>query len=507
MNKSTKIFIGMGILALMTTTLALLSKEKTPSLEASAKAAEPTKMGQATQAINVTRLYNDTCAKCHGEQAEGGGGGTPSLLKPEKMDQKYDKLFFDATKEGLKDAGMDAYGPTMDDATIWALVVHIRELQNKGLEKTWENPQPDEKDGVYTSQRAKYKIETVVDKDKGLAVPWAIDWLPDGKMLITNRTGALRLSQNGEVGPPIENIPASKEIGQGGLMDVAVHPNYAKNGWVYLSLTDPSTTDSGAGMTKIVRGKLKIDGLKASWTNEQTIYQSKPETYSRSGVHYGCRIAFDKKGHVFFSHGERGSGEKAQDLTLPNGKIFRVNEDGTIPKDNPFVSDPKNIPAIWSYGHRNPQGLTFDLKGNLWDTEHGPRGGDEFNSIQKGANYGWPIIAASINYNDSPMSTPWPKPGQDFTVPILRWLPSIGPCGMDVMKGDAFPAWRGDIIAGGLALGGPVFRLRVQNGQVIEREKLIWRQGRVRETSVGPDGMLYIALNQPDKIIRLVPVK
>jgi aldose sugar dehydrogenase len=500
MNTTKKIFMGIGGLALLGLGMTLLPRERT--LEASAKAAG----AKPQQAINLTRLYSDTCAKCHGEQGEGGGGGTKSLLMPEKFDQKTDKAFFDAIKKGVPDAGMDAYGPTMDDATVWGLVVHIRELQNKGLENTFENPRL-AADGVYTSQRVRYKVETVVEKGLGLAVPWGLDWLPDGKMLITNRPGALRLSQNGEVGPPIEGIPTTREIGQGGLMDVAVHPNYAKNGWIYLSLTDPSSTDTGAGMTKIVRGKLKIEGLKGTWSEEQTIYQSKPETYSRSGVHFGSRIVFDKKGHVFFSHGERGSGEKAQDLTLPNGKIFRVNEDGSIPKDNPFVGDPKNIPALWSYGHRNPQGLVMDLKGNLWDTEHGPRGGDELNSIQKGANYGWPIIATSINYNDSPMSTPWSSESQKFTTPVLRWLPSIGACGLDVMKGSAFPEWKGDLIAGGLALGGPVFRLRVQNGQVIEREKLLWRQGRVRDTAVGPDGLVYVILNQPDKIIRLVPVK
>jgi glucose/arabinose dehydrogenase len=467
--------------------------------------AKPSKQAPQQQAINLTRLYNDTCAKCHGEQGEGGGGGTKTLLTLEKFGAEHDKPFFDAIKKGVPDMGMDAYGPTMSDETIWGLVVHLRELQNKYTEALVAGPK--ETEGVYASQRAKFRLETVVEKGKGLAVPWGIDWLPDGKMLITNRPGTLRLSQNGEVGPEITGLPPIREIGQGGLMDVAVHPNYAKNGWVYLSLTDPSPSDPKAGMTKIVRGKLKIEGLTASWHSEQTIYQSKPETYSPSGVHFGSRIVFDKKGHVFFSHGERGSGEKAQDLALPNGKIFRVNEDGSIPKDNPFVKDTNQLPAIWSWGHRNPQGLVMDLKGNLWDTEHGPRGGDELNVIQKGANYGWPIIATSINYNDSPLALPWPKEGQNFATPTLRWLPSIGACGLDVMQGSAFPEWKGDLVAGGLALGGPVFRIRVQNGKVVEEEKLFWRQGRVRDVAVGPDGMVYVALNQPDKIIRLVPVK
>jgi aldose sugar dehydrogenase len=498
LKRSSVLMASVGLLVLTGSIVAFLPREK----NSNAVAATPNAL-TPQQAINLTRLYSDTCAKCHGEQGEGGPAGTKTLLTLEKFGPKYDKLFFDAIKNGVGD--MEAYGPTMSDETIWGLVVHIRELQQKGTPEIVEGPK--ETEGVYRSQRAKFKIETVVEKGKGLVTPWGLDWLPDGKMLVTNRPGALRLVQNGEVGPEITGTPATKEIGQGGLMDVAVHPNYAKNGWVYLSFTDPSATDPGAGMTKIVRGKLKIEGLSATWYDEQTIYKSKPETYNRSGAHFGSRIVFDRKGHVFFSHGERGSGEKAQDLTLPNGKIFRVNEDGSIPKDNPFVADAKNIGAIWSWGHRNPQGLVFDTKGNLWDTEHGPRGGDELNLVQKGSNYGWPIIATSINYNDSPYSLPWPKTGQNFTTPVLRWLPSIGACGLDVMKGNAFPEWKGDLVAGGLALGAPVFRIRTQNGKVIEEEKLFWHQGRVRDVAVGPDGMVYVALNQPDKIIRLTPVK
>ena len=195
--------------------------------------AKPSKQAPQQTAINLTRLYNDTCAKCHGEQGEGGGGGTKTLLTLEKFGAEHDKPFFDAIKKGVPDMGMDAYGPTMSDETIWGLVVHLRELQNKYTEALVAGPK--ETEGVYASQRAKFRLETVVEKGKGLAVPWGIDWLPDGKMLITNRPGALRLSQNGEVGPEITGLPATREIGQGGLMDVAVHPNYAKNGWVYLS--------------------------------------------------------------------------------------------------------------------------------------------------------------------------------------------------------------------------------------------------------------------------------
>lgn len=460
------------------------------------------------QASNMSKLYNETCAKCHGANGQGGGAGTKTLLTREGFDQKNDRPYFDAIKNGVKDMGMEAYGETLSEPEIWGLVVHIREMQASALRA--ENGGPKETNGVYASQRASYQIETVVDTDQGLRTPWAIDWLPNGLMLVTNRSGKLSTVRNGKAVGDVTGIPVSREIGQGGLMDVAVHPDYRKNGWVYLSFTEPSKTDQRAGMTKIVRGKLKFSGDNAVWTDEQTIFECAPNTFTGSGVHFGSRIVFDQKGHVFFSIGERGDQSKAPDLTRPNGKIYRVNEDGSIPKDNPFVSDADKakgvIPQIWSCGHRNPQGLTFDLQGGLWDTEHAPRGGDELNLVVKGANYGWPTVGHGINYNDSPIATPFPKPDEKINVPTFRWLPSIGACGLDTVKGSAFPGWKGDLVAGGLS-GQNVDRIRVKDGQLVEREELVYGMGRVREVTVGPDGFVYVALNQPDKIIRLVPAK
>jgi glucose/arabinose dehydrogenase len=295
------------------------------------------------------------------------------------------------------------------------------------------------------------------------------------------------------------------ELGQGGLMEVTVHPNYRENGWIYLALSDPAKNGRGA-MTKIVRGKLRVEGSKTQWTSQETIFEAAQEFYNGAGIHFGSRIVFDGKGHVFFVVGERGGNMLAQELGNPFGKIYRLNDDGSQPADNPFVGkgSAKHVGAIWSLGHRNPQGLAMDLKGNLWDTEHGPRGGDEVNRIQKGANYGWPVIALSINYNDAPFKTPWPKAGQNLTVPVARWLPSTGACGLDVAKGAAFPKWNGDLLAGGL-VGQNLDRIRVSGDKLIEREELLHGMGRIRDVSVAADGKVYIALNEPDKIIRLVP--
>ncbi|MFN8218597.1 MAG: PQQ-dependent sugar dehydrogenase [Fimbriimonadales bacterium] len=455
------------------------------------------------QSTNVTELWIRNCSNCHGREGEGGGAGTKTLITQDLYDQKHDRPFFDTIKNGKPDMGMEAFGKTLKDQEIWALVVHIREMQSRGLRAKFGSPKA--VDGVYTSKLHKFRMETVVEG--GLSTPWSLNWLPDGRMLVTNLSGALNVVEGGKLSPAVQGTPAVAQIGQGGLMDVAVHPDYAKNGWIYFSFADPAKNGNG-GFTKIVRGKLQFSGGRPAWTNQETIFEVAQENYNGSGVHFGSRIVFDGKGHIFFSIGERGNGNLAQDLTKPNGKIYRVNEDGTIPGDNPFASAADKakgrIGAIWSYGHRNPQGLVMGLDGTLWDTEHAPRGGDEVNRIQKGANYGWPIISFGINYNDSPYSTPWPGQGQDFQLPIFRWLPSTGACGLDVMRGKAFPSWNGDLIAGGLS-GANVDRIRTQNGKFVEREELLQGIGRVRDVAVGPDGYLYIAINQPDKVVRLVP--
>ena len=448
------------------------------------------------QGTNVTRLFNNTCAKCHGENGQGGGAGARTLLTREKFDQKFDRPFFDAVKNGVPDMGMEAYGQTLKDPEIWSLVVHIRELQSRALRAQTGSTKP--VNGVVKTQLHAYRIEEVLGTDRGLVTPWSVDWLPDGKMLVTNRPGFLFAFDKGEL-IKVDDVPPSVELGQGGLLEVAPHPEYAKNGWIYLGLADPAKSGGRGALTKVVRGKIRFSAGKAQWTDTQTIYEAAQEFYSGAGIHFGTEVVFDGKGHVFFAVGERGTNMRAQDPATPYGKVMRVNEDGSIPADNPHAGNP-----MWTLGHRNPQGLVFDLDGHLWDTEHGPRGGDELNRIEKGKNYGWPVIATSINYNDSPFQVPWPKEGQDFQMHELRWLPSIAPCGLDVARGSAFPKWKGDLFAGGLA-GEKVDRIRVKAGKYVEHEEILLGMGRVRDVAFGPDGNLYIVLNGPDKVIRLVP--
>jgi aldose sugar dehydrogenase len=257
-------------------------------------------------------------------------------------------------------------------------------------------------------------------------------------------------------------------------------------------------------MTKVVRGKIQFAGDAAKWTDQQTILEFPQEFYSGAGIHFGCKIAFDKQKNLLIAVGERGTNMRVQELNNPYGKVFRLRDDGSDLPDNPFVGQEGVLKGIWTYGHRNQQGIVFDLEGNPWVTEHGPRGGDELNLLTKGANYGWPVVAFANNYNDTPFRTPWPTEEQKITLPVFRWLPSIGASGLDVARGKAFPQWQGDLLAGGLS-GANLDRIRVKGGKLVEREELIHGMGRVREVAVGPDGFVYIALNGPDKIIRLVP--
>lgn len=470
----------------------------------------------AAPAQSVSALWEQNCQVCHGDRAQGGGAGARTLLTEEMRSTELDRRFFDSIKNGLPDQAMPGFAETLSDKQIWGLVVHLREIQAREHRKEVGSPKPDAA-GVYASRHHRFRIETVIPA--GVDVPWSVDFLPsEGPadaahgMLVTGRGGDLRLHPTGrpnaKLSPPIKRTPNVRNRGQGGLMDVAVHPDYASNGWVYLAFSDEiKAKGRSQGMTQIVRGKLTPMGDAFEWTDQETIFRAKPEHYLPTDLHFGCRIVFSEKRpngkrFIYWSIGERGRMEMAQDLTKPNGKVHRLWDDGAVPDDNPFVSDKSAYPSIWSYGHRNPQGLAFDLAGNLWDTEHGPRGGDELNFIKKSRNYGWPLVCFGINYNDAPFATPWGDPA--IAMPVFQWTPSIGACGLDVARGPAFPKWKGDLFAGGLS-GANVDRVRVVDGKMTEREEIVHALGRVRDVVSGPDGTVYIVLNEPDKVVRLVP--
>jgi glucose/arabinose dehydrogenase len=357
---------------------------------------------------------------------------------------------------------------------------------------------------VHRSAQHDYRVVTVVD---GLVNPWSMAWLPNGDMLVTERPGRLRIVRDGRLLPdPVPGVPAVFARGQGGLMDVVPHPDFATNRLLYISYSKP-LAEEGASTTAIIRARFENDALQ----DVEELF----EANTRGRGHYGSRIAFDGNGHFFFTVGDRQvppqgdlESHPAQDRSNHHGTVNRLNDDGSVPDDNPFVGEAGFEPSIYSFGHRNPQGLAIDhATGTLWATEHGPQGGDELNVVRTGANYGWPVVGFGVNYgrglriHDATMREGWENAAH-------VWVPSIGVSGLAVYDGDAFPSWRGNIFAGGMA-GEVLVRLTMEGDVVLNVEQLVQRMGRIRDVRQGPDGFLYLAIEDnagdPSPIVRLEP--
>jgi glucose/arabinose dehydrogenase len=344
--------------------------------------------------------------------------------------------------------------------------------------------------GVSTSTAAaEYRLETFAS---GLSLPWSIAFLPDGSVLVTELGGQLRrIDASGHVGEAIENIPAVYFAGQGGLFDVLLHPKFSRNGLVYLSYAEGSRKNNG---TTIARGKLVENRLE----NVEVIYRNAPR--KDTPVHYGGRMAFLADGTLLLTTGEGFDyREAAQDISSGLGKVIRIKDDGSAAYDNPF----EESPYVYSYGHRNPQGLAVSRSGTIWLHEHGPRGGDELNRIEAGVNYGWPAITYGLDYNGAIISpyTEW----EGMAQPEHYWVPSIAPSGLTIYEGDLFPEWKGDLFVGAL-VNREVRRLDLVNGEVVAEETLFGElNDRIRDVRSGPDGALYILTSE--KIVRVVPAE
>jgi aldose sugar dehydrogenase len=336
-----------------------------------------------------------------------------------------------------------------------------------------------------------FVVDTIT---KDLSNPWGIAFLPDGRILVTERSGEIRIIENGTLSATkIENVPAVYANGQGGLLDIKLHPDFANNGWIYLTYAKPMGNDAGA--TTLARTKL--DGNK--FVDFQELFTAQPAV--NSGAHFGSRIAFDGKGYIFFSSGERGTKENAQNLGNHLGKVLRLHEDGKVPADNPFVNQSGAKAEIWSYGHRNPQGLVYDLEtGTLWEHEHGPKGGDELNIVVKGKNYGWPVITYGIDYDDTPITDKTQMEGMEQ--PITYWVPSIAPCGMTMVKGDKFKQWKNNLLVGALSHQ-LIARVVIEDGKYKSQEKLLEKVARVRAVAESPDGDIYVATEGPGMLLKL----
>lgn len=467
-------------------------------LLAGSKAHSQNHIGQGAVATQFASL----CADCHNAAANGGsmiGGRWKYGGKPEQLARNI--------KLGIPSAGMPAFAD-LSDADIHALVVFLEE--RRSLAQTPKEPTltlpPDT--GRFAGGEG-FVIEEVALL---AGTAWAIEGVPGSvnEYLVSVREGRLyRLAGKGEL-RRIEGLPAIAAFGQGGLLDVIPSPDFELTKEIYFAFSKSGAKDnpeSPKAMTAVA--KARLEGV--TLTGCRVIFSAPPDTHKSSGAHFGTRLAFDGKGHLFFGIGDRGSQNDAQDLSLPNGKIHRVHLDGSIPSDNPFISHANAMPSIWSYGHRNPQGLTFDPISNLLlELEHGPRGGDELNVIRRGGNYGWPLVTYGINYSGSPITD---RTELDGTLqPATYWVPSLAVSTVEIYRKDAFPNWRDKILVAGLA-SQELRLLTMIDDQVLDQQLLLKDAGRIRDVHIENDGAILLILNLSNddrplsKIVRLRPLE
>ncbi len=474
----------------------------------------PRKLAAPVPALLQTRaheIFTTTCAGCHGMSASAGAKG-PSLFASDFLAARNDAQIVQAITEGVPGTAMPAFKTLFFADEIAQLPAYLR--IRGGIVNRHVGPVPDINGKVFNSQKASFRAETLV---KGLDQPWGMAFLPDGRLIFTERPGRLRfLDKNGKISEPVKGTPGVFERQDGGMLDVALPPDFASTGWIYLSYSSVPpgyTPEPGSErapnlapptMTYIVRGKVNA---RNEWVDQQMLFSPPADSYRNSADHYGSRFLFDGKGHFFWSMGERHDMQMSQNLASPLGKIHRLNEDGTIPADNPFVHTPGALASIWTYGHRNPEGLSFDpATGIFWETEHGPTGGDEVNIIEPGKNYGWGVATMGLEPGVNHLHA------TGMTDPITFFNPSIGPSGIAFYTGNKFPGWKGALFITGM-VGQKLIRMEIKDRQIVGQETVIQDHGRVRDVKTGPDGFLYVLLQNMNgdpkggSIIRLVPAK
>jgi len=464
-------------------------------------------------------IYARSCVGCHGNDLAGARG--PSLFSPDLLARRSDTELRQSILNGIAAGGMPGFQGQLDDAQIGRMLAFLR--IRSGAMASHPPAVPNPSNLVIKSEKQTFRIEVVAS---GIDTPWGEAFLPDGRLVVTERTGHIRIvDANGKLeAAPVKGTPTAWVRQDGGFLDIAVNPEERENPWIYLSFTEvlpgfsgvlPSPDQQAAGstlppaMTRVVRGHINGRG---EWVDQQDIFKAPAALYTPSVIHYGSRFLFDGKGHIFYTLGDRGDMTNAQRLDSPLGKIHRVNLDGSIPADNPFVNTPRAIPSIWSYGNRNPEGLSYDPRtGLLWESEHGPTGGDEINIIEKGHNYGWGVVSMGLQ----PGITHQHEPGMDE--PITYYSPSIGPSGITFNTKGRYPGWSNSLFLAALT-GQKLFRYEV-DGRKIAHQEILWDQfGRTRAVIMGPDGLLYVLLQNatgapmstaaatPGMVVRLVPV-
>jgi glucose/arabinose dehydrogenase len=441
-----------------------------------------------SRAIDPEKNYTQYCSSCHGEKVEA------FVDRQWKHGKSKNELVASITN-GYNDQGMPTWKGILSPEEINQLAdLIVENLKTVDQYKFANKPSSNK----FNSEGMKIVLDTIAT---GFDSPWGFAQLPSNDYLITDRSGSLYLVDQKQHKTLIKNTPAVMSKSQGGLLDIVLHPNYSTNGWVYMSYSKFKKEGSVTlTSTAIIRGKIKNN----EFVEAQEIFEAAP--YTKTFYHFGSRIAFDKKGYLFFSVGERGmEKEFPQETNNDNGKIHRLNDDGSVPKDNPFVGkdSEKFHHSIYSYGQRNPQGLTLNPStGAIFETEHGPRGGDELNIIQAGKNYGWPVISYGINYDGKPITAISKKEGMEQ--PINYWIPSIAPSGLAFVTGDKYPAWKGNLMIGSLRFN-YMNRCVIKDNKVIAQEKVLLNIGRMRNVKMGLDGYLYVGVENPGMVFRLRP--
>lgn len=449
------------------------------------------------------QLYQTYCQGCHGADLKGTPAGL-SLLTPNLKHGNDKTAIAKAIAQGIPNTTMIGWSNALKTEDIDALTGDI--LAARKTPVAASAPGPAKEFQTVATQDYSLNVEKVVTD--GLVVPWGIEFVDANRALVTGNRGELYWIVNGKLDPKkITGLPHVFAFDMyGGMMDLALDPKYSENGWIYFAFshTPTGTVDRNApGMTKVVRGKIK----DYQWVEQQTLFEAPDSILVEGGMRWGSRLLFDKEGYLYFTIGDMQqiiqSGSNPQLPYRAEGKIFRMHPDGTIPKDNPYFGKAGTLQGIYAWGTRNVQGLAqHPVTGEIYFTDHGPRGGDEVNLLKKGGNYGWPVITYGVNYDGSPVSALKEKEGMEQ--PITYYDPSIAVCAAEFVKGNKFPKWQNNLLITALK-DQEIRRLVVNGGKLVSQEVILKGMGRVRDVKFGPDGSLYVLTNSPDALLRITP--
>jgi len=448
---------------------------------------------------NGESLYRLYCAGCHGNKLE--GSTAPALIK-ENWDHGGDKTaLINSIKNGIPGTEMIPWSSVLSENDIESLAEFIAQRQALPMATA-----TDRQTTYVETKHYKLKVEELVTN--GWTEPWGIEFVDRNRALVTGRDGELYWVVDDKLDPQkITGLPFVYGYDlYGGLMDLALDPDYHENGWIYLAFSHNSKNSpdkNTPGMTKVVRGRV----TNHQWTDQQDLFQVHDSLQVIEGTRWGCRFLFDQEGYLYFTIGDMQasiqSGRDPQILTRPQGKIYRINPDGSIPEDNPLFGEKDVLQAIYCWGTRNVQGLAqHPVNGDIYFSDHGPQGGDELNILIKGANYGWPVITYGVNYDGSVITRETHAVGMEQ--PLTYWTPSIAVCAIEFVTGDTFPKWQHQPLVTALKFQ-ELRRLVIEEGQVVEQEILLKDYGRVRDVKVGPDDAIYVLTNGPDTLLKITP--